>query len=87
MAAVCDLIVVGPRGTVAAVDEPIGTWRSQDSVAQAGALSGLGIERAVALAQAGVAAGLVTAPIDKAALLAGGYDFPGHTEMLAPVDG
>src|SRR4029078_9262547 len=27
--------------------------------------------------------GIVTAPIDKAALLAGGYDFPGHTEMLA----
>jgi len=27
--------------------------------------------------------GIVTAPIDKAALFAGGYDFPGHTEMLA----
>jgi 4-hydroxythreonine-4-phosphate dehydrogenase len=27
--------------------------------------------------------GIVTAPIDKSALLAGGYDFPGHTEMLA----
>src|SRR5690606_14933225 len=26
---------------------------------------------------------IVTAPIDKAALHAGGYDFPGHTEMLA----
>jgi 4-hydroxythreonine-4-phosphate dehydrogenase len=25
----------------------------------------------------------VTAPLDKAALHAGGYDFPGHTEMLA----
>ena len=87
MAAACDLIVVGPRGTVAAIDEPIGTWRRGDSVAQAGALSGLGIERAVALAQGGVVAGLVTAPIDKAALLAGGYDFPGHTEMLAHLTG
>ncbi|MEO5568540.1 MAG: 4-hydroxythreonine-4-phosphate dehydrogenase PdxA, partial [Gemmatimonadaceae bacterium] len=28
-----------------------------------------------------------TAPIDKAALLAGGYDFPGHTEMLAAMTG
>jgi 4-hydroxythreonine-4-phosphate dehydrogenase len=27
--------------------------------------------------------GIVTAPIDKAALLAGAYDYPGHTEMLA----
>jgi 4-hydroxythreonine-4-phosphate dehydrogenase len=26
---------------------------------------------------------IVTAPVDKAALHAGGYDFPGHTEMLA----
>jgi 4-hydroxythreonine-4-phosphate dehydrogenase len=31
--------------------------------------------------------GIVTAPIDKAALLAGGYDFPGHTEMLAELTG
>jgi 4-hydroxythreonine-4-phosphate dehydrogenase len=37
----------------------------------------------VQLAQAGAVAGIVTAPIDKAALLAGGYDYPGHTEMLA----
>ena len=27
--------------------------------------------------------GIVTAPLDKHALLAGGYDYPGHTEMLA----
>ena len=31
--------------------------------------------------------GIVTAPIDKHALLAGGYDFPGHTEMLAALTG
>ena len=35
------------------------------------------------MALAGEVDGIVTAPIDKAALLAGGYDFPGHTEMLA----
>ena len=29
----------------------------------------------------------MTAPIDKAALLAGGYDYPGHTEMLARLTG
>ena len=30
---------------------------------------------------------IVTAPIDKHALLAGGYDYPGHTEMLAELTG
>jgi 4-hydroxythreonine-4-phosphate dehydrogenase len=46
-------------------------------------LSGLAIERAVAMALNGEVDGIVTAPIDKSALLAGGYDYPGHTEMLA----
>ncbi|MGH7621100.1 MAG: PdxA family dehydrogenase, partial [Gemmatimonadaceae bacterium] len=31
--------------------------------------------------------GIVTAPLDKSALFAGGYDFPGHTEMLAMLTG
>jgi 4-hydroxythreonine-4-phosphate dehydrogenase len=39
------------------------------------------------MARAGEVDGIVTAPIDKAALLAGGYDFPGHTEMLASLTG
>jgi 4-hydroxythreonine-4-phosphate dehydrogenase len=47
----------------------------------------LAIERAVQLALAGDVDGIVTAPIDKAALLAGGYDYPGHTEMLAELTG
>jgi 4-hydroxythreonine-4-phosphate dehydrogenase len=51
--------------------------------AMAGRLAGRAIERAVELAQSGAVAGIVTAPIDKHALLAGGYDYPGHTEMLA----
>jgi 4-hydroxythreonine-4-phosphate dehydrogenase len=41
------------------------------------------VVRAVELALQGEVAGIVTAPLDKAALLEGGYDFPGHTEMLA----
>ena len=44
---------------------------------------GLYIEEAVRLVQANQLAGLVTCPISKAALKAGGYRFPGHTEMLA----
>jgi 4-hydroxythreonine-4-phosphate dehydrogenase len=39
------------------------------------------------LVRAGGAQGLVTAPIDKHALFAGGYDYPGHTEMLAALTG
>ena len=41
------------------------------------------IERAVALALAGEASGLVTAPIAKAPLYAAGFRFPGHTEFIA----
>ena len=75
--------VVGPRGTVAIPDEPLGDWRAGDGEAAAGRHAGTAIERAVALALAGTVDGIVTAPIDKHALLAGGFDFPGHTEMLA----
>jgi 4-hydroxythreonine-4-phosphate dehydrogenase len=85
-----DLIVVGPEGTAAEVDEPIGVWRplgADGDRAAAGRLAGLAIERAVKLAQSGSVDGIVTAPIDKAALLAGGYDYPGHTEMLAALTG
>ncbi|MGE0409368.1 MAG: 4-hydroxythreonine-4-phosphate dehydrogenase PdxA [Amphiplicatus sp.] len=40
------------------------------------------IERAVALALAGEAAGVVTNPVQKSTLLAAGFKFPGHTEFL-----
>jgi 4-hydroxythreonine-4-phosphate dehydrogenase len=76
-------LLVGPSGTPLRVDERIGDWRSRGDAALAGALAGKAIERAVALATEGTVQGIVTAPIDKAALLAGGYDYPGHTEMLA----
>jgi 4-hydroxythreonine-4-phosphate dehydrogenase len=41
------------------------------------------IEKAVALAMAGEAQAICTAPISKEALHAGGHIFPGHTEILA----
>lgn len=81
-----DLLVVGPDGAGVEVQELIGSWRGE-SVALAGRLSGLAIERAVALARDGTVQGIVTAPIDKAALLAGGFDYPGHTEMLSALTG
>lgn len=85
--AAADVVVVGPAGTEVAVDERVGEWRGGDSAEHAGMLAGRAVERAVALARSGAVAGIVTAPIDKAALLAGGYDYPGHTEMLAALTG
>ena len=85
--AACDLVVVGPSGAGVEVDEPTGTWSAGGGAAAAGSASGQAIERAVQLAMSGAVQGIVTAPIDKAALLAAGYDFPGHTEMLASLTG
>jgi 4-hydroxythreonine-4-phosphate dehydrogenase len=46
------------------------------------------IARAVELVQAGAASGIVTCPINKAALQTGaGFGFPGHTEYLADLAG
>src|SRR5262249_26920122 len=57
---------------------------------RAGQLSGYGgaaavaaVRRAVELIQAGGYDALVTAPINKEALKLAGFDWPGHTEMLA----
>lgn len=90
-----EFVLIGPSGLSLVVDESIGDWPehleadplSRESVAIAGRLAGRAIERGVSLVQAGRVDGLVTAPIDKAALYAGGYDFPGHTEMLAALTG
>ena len=76
-------ILVGPTGAGIQVDDSIGEWRQGSGSALAGQLAGRAIERAVSLATSGAVQGIVTAPIDRAALLAGGYDYPGHTEMLA----
>ena len=83
----CDVVVIGPDGVGVDVTESIGNWRAGSDAASAGRLSGLAIERAVQMAQAGAVQGIVTAPIDKAALHAGGFDFPGHTEMLGALTG
>ncbi|MDQ6717573.1 MAG: 4-hydroxythreonine-4-phosphate dehydrogenase PdxA, partial [Gemmatimonadota bacterium] len=83
----CDVLVVGPSGAGLDVDEVVGEWKTGGAAALAGKLAGRAIERAVELASSGRVSGIVTAPIDKSALLAGGYDFPGHTEMLASLTG
>jgi 4-hydroxythreonine-4-phosphate dehydrogenase len=55
-------------------------WGRPD--ARAGAAAAACIEAAVHSVQRGEAAGLVTAPLHKAALAAAGVPYPGHTEML-----
>jgi 4-hydroxythreonine-4-phosphate dehydrogenase len=84
----CDVVVIGPSDAGVEVDESVGRWRRGDNdIGLAGKLSGLAIERAVQMAKAGDVDGIVTAPIDKSALYAGGYDYPGHTEMLGHLTG
>jgi 4-hydroxythreonine-4-phosphate dehydrogenase len=81
--AAADLLLVGPSGTAVVVGEGIGDWSVACSISDAGRFAGLAIDRAIELAKCGDVDGIVTAPIDKNALLAGGYDYPGHTELLA----
>lgn len=87
----CDLVLVGPDGVGLRVDVPVGEWSpsgdSDRDRAAAGRISGDAVTRAVALVRAGEADGIVTAPVDKSALHAGGYDYPGHTELLAALTG
>jgi 4-hydroxythreonine-4-phosphate dehydrogenase len=85
--AVADLVFVGPSGTNVVVDERTGAWDAASDAATAGRFAGRAIERAVALALEHHVDGIVTAPLDKAALFAGGYSYPGHTEMLATLTG
>jgi 4-hydroxythreonine-4-phosphate dehydrogenase len=82
-----EYVVIGPSGTAAPVDVTIGAWLADDDVIAAGRFAGLAIEKAARMALDGAVDGIVTAPIDKAALLRGGYDYPGHTEMLAALAG
>jgi 4-hydroxythreonine-4-phosphate dehydrogenase len=81
------LLFIGPAGTVAdaaGVDTlHVGTWHAGGDAALAGSLAGHAIDTAIRMALDGALDAIVTAPIDKAALHAGGYAFPGHTEMLA----
>lgn len=77
------LLLVGPRKAGLDVDVAVGTWTPDAGAAAAGRLAGLAVDAAIDLALSGEVAGIVTAPLDKAALHAGGYDVPGHTELLA----
>ncbi len=51
--------------------------------AAAGRTAVLAVKHAVALVQAGEADAIATAPLNKAAMAAAGFPYPGHTELLA----
>jgi 4-hydroxythreonine-4-phosphate dehydrogenase len=51
--------------------------------AAGGASAAAAVQTAARLVRDGLARGIVTGPLHKAALHAAGYDVPGHTEMLA----
>jgi 4-hydroxythreonine-4-phosphate dehydrogenase len=65
----------------------VGPWQPGEGAAAAGRLAGEAVRRAVAMALAGEVDAIVTAPLDKAAFHAGGWHFPGHTEMLQALTG
>jgi 4-hydroxythreonine-4-phosphate dehydrogenase len=73
-AARIELIQVGPSLESAPVGEISGL---------AGDAAYRFVVEACALAKAGKVAGIVTAPLNKAAMHAGGHKWPGHTELLA----
>ena len=88
IAALATFVRVGPRELLRSPgDVDVGSWTPADGAAAAGRIAGEAIRRAVAMCLAGEADALVTAPIDKAAFHAGGWEFPGHTEMLAALAG
>jgi 4-hydroxythreonine-4-phosphate dehydrogenase len=84
-------LLVGPDGCGVPLARSVGPWQVTGDApadqAVAGRLAGLAVEEAARLALAGHVDGLVTAPLDKAALHAGGFDYPGHTELLAALAG
>jgi 4-hydroxythreonine-4-phosphate dehydrogenase len=81
--AAAEYVLVGPSPA----DVSVGEWHPDDGEAAAGRVAGEAVRRAVEMALAGEVDAIVTAPIDKAAFRAGGWDFPGHTEMLRELAG
>jgi 4-hydroxythreonine-4-phosphate dehydrogenase len=87
VAGAAEYLLVGPRELVGPAGVAVGSWRPEDAPEHAGQLAGEAVRRAVELALAGDAHALVTAPIDKQAFRAGGWEYPGHTEMLQALTG
>lgn len=65
----------------------LSTLRVGEVQAAAGRAAAEAVERAVRLALSGEVDAIATAPLNKEALWAAGYPYPGHTEMLAALTG
>ena len=92
-----DLVVAGDPAQLAAVARSLGLPvpervepAGDAGAVEPGRVSAAGgeaavaaVKRAVELVRSGDASALVTGPINKEALRAAGYPWPGHTEMLA----
>jgi 4-hydroxythreonine-4-phosphate dehydrogenase len=88
VAAAAEYVRVGPEHLLGgAHDVAVGRWTVEDGVAAAGRIAGEAIRRATEMAMAGEVDAVVTAPIDKSAFHAGGWHYPGHTEMLRDLAG
>ncbi len=89
IAASADFVLVGPDALLrpGANDVSAGAWTTEDGAAEAGRIAGEAIRIAVRMALAGEVDAIVTAPIEKNAFRAGGWHYPGHTEMLGELTG
>jgi len=82
-----EFILVGPDELDPGLGTYEGVGRFDGTEPSAGVLSARAVERAVHLALAGTASGIVTGPIHKPALRAAGLVEHGHTEMLQGITG
>jgi 4-hydroxythreonine-4-phosphate dehydrogenase len=88
VAAAADFVRVGPASLVRGeADVAVGRWTAADGEAAAGRIAGEAIRVAVEMAMRGEVDAIVTAPIDKHAFHLGGWNYPGHTEMLGDLAG
>ena len=89
VAGAAELVLVGPEALLRAGtgDVAAGRWAPEDGAAAAGRIAGEAIRVATGMALAGEVDAVVTAPIEKNAFRAGGWHYPGHTEMLGELAG
>ncbi|MBI3783853.1 MAG: 4-hydroxythreonine-4-phosphate dehydrogenase PdxA [Deltaproteobacteria bacterium] len=80
-------MAVLPTSSLPASLRKPGTPKTKRQAAACGEAAYRAILGAVGLVHNGEAAGIVTAPISKAHLVAAGHDYPGHTELLAELAG
>ena len=84
-------VVIGPAEIVAGIPADgrmvIGAMPTPPTPEEAGRLTALAVEKAVALALSGDVSAIVTGPAEKRALHLAGYAYPGHTEWLAALAG